>query len=150
MLRGGRRITERAVSALAAIEPDRPEAEENGLGILETLGGVVVLKKGATLFREGDAADCYYKVVSGAVRSCKLLADGRRHITDFFLAGDFIGVEARSIPTAPRPRPSSARQWSAMSDASSTRWSRAVRGSAASCWAACAPSFPMRVRACCC
>lgn len=94
MLRGGRRITERAVSALAAIEPDQPEAEENGLGILETLGSVVVLKKGAALFREGDAADCYYKVVSGAVRSCKLLADGRRHIPDFFLAGDFIGVEA--------------------------------------------------------
>jgi len=83
-----------SVSALAATDPDLSQVDENGLGILDTLGSVVLLKRDSTLFREGDAAGCYYKVVSGAVRSCKLLADGRRHITDFFLAGDFIGVEA--------------------------------------------------------
>jgi CRP-like cAMP-binding protein len=85
-----------SVSALAAADPDLSQVDENGLGILDTLGSVVLLKRDSTLFREGDAAGCYYKVVSGAVRSCKLLADGRRHITDFFLAGDFIGVEAHN------------------------------------------------------
>ena len=34
--------------------------------------------------------------VSGAVRSCKLLADGRRHVGDFYLTGDFIGLDAEA------------------------------------------------------
>jgi len=94
MLSASHRDAKGSVSALAAADPNPIQVDENGLGILDTLGSVVLLTRDATLFREGDAAGCYYKVVSGAVRSCKLLADGRRHITDFFLAGDFIGVEA--------------------------------------------------------
>jgi CRP-like cAMP-binding protein len=34
------------------------------------------------IFAEGDAADCWFKVVSGAVRICKLMADGRRYIAE--------------------------------------------------------------------
>ncbi|HXA71441.1 MAG TPA: cyclic nucleotide-binding domain-containing protein, partial [Stellaceae bacterium] len=94
MLSASHRDAKGSVSALAAADPNPTQVDENGLGILDTLGSVVLLTRDATLFREGDAAEFYYKVVSGAVRSCKLLADGRRHITDFFLAGDFIGVEA--------------------------------------------------------
>jgi len=95
MLRAGRRNARDSVSAalaVAAIEP--VQAEDTELGIIDRLGSVILLRRDLALFREGDAANCYYKVVSGAVRSCKLLADGRRHITDFFLAGDFIGVDA--------------------------------------------------------
>ena len=95
MLRAGRRNARGSVSAapaIAAREP--PQAEDTELGVLDRLGSVILLRRDLALFREGDAANCYYKVVSGAVRSCKLLADGRRHITDFFLSGDFIGVDA--------------------------------------------------------
>src|SRR5436853_2023726 len=94
MLRAGRRNARSSVSAptVAAMEP--AQAEDTELGILDRLGSVILLRRDLALFREGDAANSYYKVVSGAVRSCKLLADGRRHITDFFLAGDFIGVDA--------------------------------------------------------
>src|SRR5436309_15954905 len=81
-----------AAAAVAAMEP--VQAPDTELGILDRLGTVILLRRDLALFSEGDAASCYYKVVSGAVRSCKLLADGRRHITDFFLAGDFIGVDA--------------------------------------------------------
>jgi CRP-like cAMP-binding protein len=45
------------------------------------------------IYGEGEAADFVYKVVSGAVRSMRLLADGRRQITGFHLAGDVFGVE---------------------------------------------------------
>jgi CRP/FNR family transcriptional regulator, nitrogen fixation regulation protein len=45
------------------------------------------------IFAEGDAADCWYKVIAGTVRLCKLLADGRRHIPEFFFAGDCFGLD---------------------------------------------------------
>jgi CRP-like cAMP-binding protein len=63
-----------------------------GLAELDRIGSPVTLKRGETLFYEGDPADAYYKVVSGAVRSCKLLADGRRQIGQFFLANDMFGL----------------------------------------------------------
>jgi CRP/FNR family nitrogen fixation transcriptional regulator len=51
------------------------------------------LAKGEELFAEGDAADYFYKVVSGAVRTYKLLSDGRRQIDEFHLSGDIFGLE---------------------------------------------------------
>jgi CRP/FNR family transcriptional regulator, nitrogen fixation regulation protein len=51
------------------------------------------LVKGEELFAEGDAADYFYQVVSGTVRTYKLLSDGRRQIDEFHLAGDFFGLE---------------------------------------------------------
>jgi len=52
------------------------------------------LAKDEELFAEGDHADCFYKVISGALRSFKLLSDGRRQIDAFHLPGDFLGLEA--------------------------------------------------------
>jgi CRP/FNR family nitrogen fixation transcriptional regulator len=50
--------------------------------------------RGDELFAEGDAAEFFYKVVSGTVRTCKLLSDGRRQIDAFHLAGDLFGLES--------------------------------------------------------
>lgn len=50
--------------------------------------------KGEALFAEGDRAQFYYKVVSGTVRTCKLLSDGRRQVEAFHLAGDVFGLES--------------------------------------------------------
>lgn len=66
----------------------------DGIAALDRVGAVIMLRRDEPLFRMGDDADAYFKVIKGAVRSCKLLADGRRHIGDFFLAGDFIGLDA--------------------------------------------------------
>jgi CRP/FNR family nitrogen fixation transcriptional regulator len=46
------------------------------------------------VFAEGDRAAFFYEVVSGSVRTYKLLADGRRQIDAFHLPGDIFGVEA--------------------------------------------------------
>jgi CRP/FNR family transcriptional regulator, nitrogen fixation regulation protein len=46
------------------------------------------------IYAEGDRAAHFYKVVSGAVRTYKLLDDGRRQIAGFHLPGDIFGVEA--------------------------------------------------------
>ena len=50
-------------------------------------------RRDCEIYGEGDRADLVYKVVSGAVRSFRLLADGRRQIISFFLPGDVFGVE---------------------------------------------------------
>ena len=58
------------------------------------VGTQVVLAKGEELFSEGDDAEFFYEVVSGAIRSYKLLSDGRRQIDAFHLTGDIFGLEA--------------------------------------------------------
>jgi CRP/FNR family nitrogen fixation transcriptional regulator len=50
----------------------------------------------AEIFGQQEPADCLYKVVSGAVRTFSVLRDGRRHIAEFYLAGDFFGLETNS------------------------------------------------------
>ena len=50
--------------------------------------------KGEEIFAEGDAADYFYKVVSGTVRICKLLSDGRRQVEAFHLHDDLFGLES--------------------------------------------------------
>ena len=52
-----------------------------------------ILARGDELFAEGDDADFFYKVVSGTIRTYKLLNDGRRQIDAFHLAGDIFGME---------------------------------------------------------
>ena len=69
-------------------------SSNDAVAALDHVGTVMTLRRDEPLFQVGDAADSYFKVLKGAVRSCKLLADGRRHVGDFFLGGDFIGLDA--------------------------------------------------------
>lgn len=50
--------------------------------------------RGEEVFAEGDACSFFYKVVSGTVRTGKLLVDGRRQIDTFHLPGDVFGLES--------------------------------------------------------
>ncbi len=50
-------------------------------------------KKGIEIFGEKEPADYVYQVITGAVRSYKLLSDGRRQIGAFHLVGDIFGLE---------------------------------------------------------
>jgi CRP-like cAMP-binding protein len=50
---------------------------------LEPLGTRRRFQRGQEIYGDGDLADCWYRVVSGCVRLCKLLMDGRRHIARF-------------------------------------------------------------------
>jgi CRP/FNR family nitrogen fixation transcriptional regulator len=60
---------------------------------LEQLGSRRSFARDEEIYAEGDRADCWFKVVSGTVRICKLMADGRRHIAEFFYAGDCFGLD---------------------------------------------------------
>src|SRR5262249_57113175 len=50
-------------------------------------------RRGAEIFGESEPAEYVYQVADGAVRSYKLLSDGRRQINAFHLAGDIFGLE---------------------------------------------------------
>ncbi|MGE0260414.1 MAG: helix-turn-helix domain-containing protein [Alphaproteobacteria bacterium] len=63
---------------------------------LERTGNRRSYARNDEIFAEGDPADCWFKVVSGTVRVCKLLADGRRHIAEFHFAGDCFGFDSLS------------------------------------------------------
>lgn len=58
------------------------------------LGSTRGVAKDEQIFSEGDRAAFFYKVVSGAVRTSKLLSDGRRQIDAFHLPGDIFGIES--------------------------------------------------------
>ena len=59
---------------------------------LSDLAEVMTLKTGAVLAREGDPAPHVFSITSGSLRVYKLLPDGRRQITGFLFAGDFLGL----------------------------------------------------------
>jgi CRP/FNR family nitrogen fixation transcriptional regulator len=54
-------------------------------------------KKGVEIYGEKEPADYVYQVTSGAVRSYKLLSDGRRQIGAFHLTSDIFGLENSNL-----------------------------------------------------
>jgi len=54
-------------------------------------------RRGSEIYGEKEPADYVYRVLSGAVRSCKLLSDGRRQIGAFHVPGDLFGLENGSV-----------------------------------------------------
>jgi CRP/FNR family transcriptional regulator, anaerobic regulatory protein len=62
------------------------------LAELRRLGSHSRLSPGQPLFHEGDDADRVYTVTHGSLKLYKLLPDGRRQVTGFMHAGDFVGT----------------------------------------------------------
>ena len=52
-----------------------------------------IFARNVEVFGQAEPVDYLYKVVEGAVRTFKILNDGRRQITGFYLSGDFFGIE---------------------------------------------------------
>lgn len=63
-------------------------------GPIELMGARMTFPRNSEIYGEAEPADYLYKVVSGAVRTCKVTADGRRQIGGFYLAGDVFGLES--------------------------------------------------------
>ena len=78
-----------------------PATRPNTLGVLgmESNSNPIVnlsefnYKKGTEIYGEKEPAEYVYQVKIGAVRSHKLLSDGRRQIGAFHLVGDIFGLE---------------------------------------------------------
>jgi len=70
----------------------RPETSASVLS-----GMPMTYPRSAEIYGEGEAFTHIYQVVSGVVRIAKLLPDGRRQISGFYLPGDIFGFEADEI-----------------------------------------------------
>ena len=56
-------------------------------------------RKDEEIYGEGEPAEYVYQVIRGAVRTYKLLNDGRRQIGAFHLPGDVFGLDSGSDPS---------------------------------------------------
>ncbi|MCC6889714.1 MAG: helix-turn-helix domain-containing protein [Hyphomicrobiales bacterium] len=56
----------------------------------------MTFERNAEIYGEGESADYVYKVLNGSVRAYKVLSDGRRQVTAFYLPGDVFGLESNT------------------------------------------------------
>jgi CRP/FNR family nitrogen fixation transcriptional regulator len=62
--------------------------------LMERLGARVQYAKDEEIFGQDEDADLVHLLLSGAVRTTRLLADGRRQVGAFYYAGDLVGLES--------------------------------------------------------
>jgi CRP/FNR family transcriptional regulator, nitrogen fixation regulation protein len=60
---------------------------------IDVMGAPMSFARNAEIYGEGEPADYLYKVISGTVRTYKVLSDGRRQIGAFYMPGDVFGLE---------------------------------------------------------
>ena len=80
-----------------AQQPARPAAPAVGSkafrSSIELMGAPMPFGRNAEIYGENEPAEYLYKVISGTVRTYKVLNDGRRQIGAFYLPGDMFGLE---------------------------------------------------------
>lgn len=73
----------------------------DAFGVIARCSGVVAsefsYKKDEEIYGEGEPSEYLYQVIRGAVRTYKLLNDGRRQIGAFHLPGDVFGLDPDSV-----------------------------------------------------
>ena len=65
----------------------------DGFGAVEVMGSQMKFGPNEEIFGESEPAEYVYKVTKGAVRTYRILSDGRRQIGGFYLPGDIFGLE---------------------------------------------------------
>jgi CRP/FNR family transcriptional regulator, nitrogen fixation regulation protein len=78
------------------IAPAHPVSDQFGAiaGHVGLVATEFSYRKEEEIYGEDEPAEYVYQVVTGAVRSYKLLSDGRRQIGSFHLPGDVFGLES--------------------------------------------------------
>jgi len=62
-------------------------------GSIDMMGAPMSFSRNVEIYGENEPADYLYKLISGSVRTYKVLSDGRRQIGAFYLPGDMFGLE---------------------------------------------------------
>ncbi len=61
------------------------------------MGASMRFARNAEIYGEDEPAEFLYQVVSGTVRTYRMLDDGRRQVIAFYLPGDIFGIEAGEV-----------------------------------------------------
>jgi CRP/FNR family nitrogen fixation transcriptional regulator len=61
---------------------------------IEAIGVPMLFKRNNEIYGQGEPTEYLYRIADGAVRTYRILADGRRKIGAFYLAGDLFGLDA--------------------------------------------------------
>lgn len=86
---GIRRISIRPVNASRTGAVDADALGQS----MQLMGAMMIYPRNTEIFGENEPADYLYRVVSGSVRTYKILSDGRRQVGGFYLPGDIFGLE---------------------------------------------------------
>ena len=70
-----------------------PLDSSDDCGMLAGAGVRMTFARGEEIYAQAEDADLIYQVISGAVRTSRLMSDGRRQIGDFYYPGDVLGLE---------------------------------------------------------
>jgi CRP-like cAMP-binding protein len=70
----------------------QPPRDDSAGDVFSRLGRSASFSKDAQIYGEGEPADYFYKLISGAVRTYKSLTGGRRQIDAFYRPGDVFGL----------------------------------------------------------
>jgi CRP/FNR family transcriptional regulator, nitrogen fixation regulation protein len=83
----------RSASIKSTIRTVPAKASHTFEGNIQFIGAPMSFARNAEIYGEGEPADYLYKVISGTVRTYKILSDGRRQIGAFYMPGDVFGLE---------------------------------------------------------
>jgi len=83
----------RPVHAPRPVSPAPASASGSLAQHMQLMGAAMAFARNAEIFGENEPADYLYKLISGTVRTYKILSDGRRQIGGFYLPGDVFGLE---------------------------------------------------------
>jgi CRP/FNR family nitrogen fixation transcriptional regulator len=86
------RTPSRPTTARSA-RPLPPVSAQVNANSIELMGAPMPFARNAEIYGENEPAEYIYKVLSGTVRTYKVLNDGRRQIGAFYLSGDVFGLE---------------------------------------------------------
>ncbi len=84
---------ERSAPARQAARPASALGTKAFHSSIELMGATVPFGRNAEIYGQNEPAEYVYKVLSGTVRTYKVLNDGRRQIGAFYLSGDVFGLE---------------------------------------------------------
>jgi len=79
----------RTIPAIAPRQPVTPDA----LDLLEQFGTTVTVQREHEIHGQGDTTEYCWRILSGCVRTVKLMEDGRRQVAEFLFAGEVLGLD---------------------------------------------------------
>jgi CRP-like cAMP-binding protein len=91
-----RNVSVQPAARAVPVPPVAPRASANAIDLM---GAPMPFGRDAEIYGENEPAEYLYKVISGTVRTYKVLNDGRRQIGAFYLPGDVFGLEIGDVHT---------------------------------------------------